>query len=736
MSDQTSEFHVAQQSRRERLRFNSEQGIQPYQYGNISYDPSVMSTEMFNFGTSTEPVVVSNKDSMMMHNLELRAASDRLDHRISHDVTQNCSNWKSIDLQQTGNCNWNNVGNYSSGSGVVTESNLRTPMFVGDQGLSGSLNLNNVSTMDVKPNFFDYQEIQQSPVTNSSSNMQYSSTAVLYHDTLQQVVTSATVGTRGVEMPGCGAWTESGNELLLLPNYVDHSRPLHVRNSSDLVSRPVERCHQWISCELGTNVSTNSTAPDNSNAQALALSLSPVPTSKTNMVQMEKRSSLSENFAIAHRSAVPLGPFTGYATILKSSKFLRPAQQLMDELCNLAAGSNTVKSCIYSKKVREGGVRVSCDGNAAESSSGAVVGDSGGSSAESNGRPDYLQKKAKLIYMQDEICRRYKQYHQQMQMVVSSFETVAGLSAATPYISLALKSISQHFRSLRNAISDHLKNIRQALGEDLPSPASGMSKGDGTSSKMKFVDQSLHKQKAGGAGVAFFESQQHVWRPQRGLPERAVAILRAWLFDHFLHPYPTDSDKHMLATQTGLTRNQVSNWFINARVRVWKPMVEEIHTLETKGLGDQTGSSVRRSDGKLVTERPNHVNDGLNRNSISISNCGQHFNVLNMSGMSEKQDDCSGIGPSERLDEDILWKNQEKRSRLECHIPASMDGSLMGFVPYQRNGLEIGGIGAVSLTLGLRQNAEAALQQQQLQQLHEHRLRQQFGGQMIHDFVD
>lgn len=124
-----------------------------------------------------------------------------------------------------------------------------------------------------------------------------------------------------------------------------------------------------------------------------------------------------------------------------------------------------------------------------------------------------------------------------MQMVVSSFETVAGLSAATPYISLALKSISQHFRSLRNSISDNLKNIRQALGEDLPSPATtGMSKGDGTSSKMKFVDQSLHKQKAGGAGVAFFESQQHVWRPQRGLPERAVAILRAWLFDHFLHP--------------------------------------------------------------------------------------------------------------------------------------------------------------------------------------------------------
>ena len=50
---------------------------------------------------------------------------------------------------------------------------------------------------------------------------------------------------------------------------------------------------------------------------------------------------------------------------------------------------------------------------------------------------------------------------------------------------------------------------------------------------------------------------QQSWRPQRGLPERAVAVLRAWLFEHFLHPYPNDVDKHILARQTGLSRSQV-----------------------------------------------------------------------------------------------------------------------------------------------------------------------------------
>ena len=137
------------------------------------------------------------------------------------------------------------------------------------------------------------------------------------------------------------------------------------------------------------------------------------------------------------------------------------------------------------------------------------------------------------------VCKRYKQYHQQMQMVVSSFESVAGLSSATPYVSLALKTISRHFRCLKNAISDQIKHIRKTLGEDLsPTTGASSSMGDTRSSGgIKFVDQSFMKPKSGGGNMGFFEPQQPVWRPQRGLPERSVAVLRSWLFDHFLHPW-------------------------------------------------------------------------------------------------------------------------------------------------------------------------------------------------------
>jgi hypothetical protein len=102
--------------------------------------------------------------------------------------------------------------------------------------------------------------------------------------------------------------------------------------------------------------------------------------------------------------------------------------------------------------------------------------------------------------------------------------------------------------------------------------------------------------------------QHNAWRPQRGLPERSVSVLRAWLFEHFLHPYPKDSDKHMLAKQAGLTRSQVSNWFINARVRLWKPMVEEMYLEEIKDR------EMKGSD-----DKSNRTSTELNEDSVSKS---------------------------------------------------------------------------------------------------------------------
>lgn len=255
------------------------------------------------------------------------------------------------------------------------------------------------------------------------------------------------------------------------------------------------------------------------------------------------------------------------ATTLVKSKYLKATQLLLDEVVNVREAlkrSDSGKDQNPSKvdegsKESKGGSQTASEAN--ESGSAPEI-----SPAE---RQELQNKLDKLHSMLDEVDRRYKQYCQQMQILVSSFDVVAGVGAAKPYTALALKTISRHFRCLRDAIASQIQATRKSLGEQ----DNGLG---GVIPRLRYVDQQLRQQRA----LQQFGMMRHAWRPQRGLPENAVTILRAWLFEHFLHPYPKDSEKIMLARQTGLTRSQVANWFINARVRLWKPMVEEMYKEE------------------------------------------------------------------------------------------------------------------------------------------------------------
>lgn len=60
------------------------------------------------------------------------------------------------------------------------------------------------------------------------------------------------------------------------------------------------------------------------------------------------------------------------------------------------------------------------------------------------------------------------------------------------------------------------------------------------------------------------------------LPKAATNLLKKWIFDHLFHPYPTEEEKTTLSIQTGLSLNQISNWFINARRRILQPMLESV----------------------------------------------------------------------------------------------------------------------------------------------------------------
>jgi len=48
-------------------------------------------------------------------------------------------------------------------------------------------------------------------------------------------------------------------------------------------------------------------------------------------------------------------------------------------------------------------------------------------------------------------------------------------------------------------------------------------------------------------------------------------VLYDWLKTHFDHPYPKFEEKKLLAEQAGITLRQLTQWFTNARRRIWKP---------------------------------------------------------------------------------------------------------------------------------------------------------------------
>ncbi|KAL2499762.1 BEL1-like homeodomain protein 2 [Abeliophyllum distichum] len=268
---------------------------------------------------------------------------------------------------------------------------------------------------------------------------------------------------------------------------------------------------------------------------------------------------------------VGLGSSFSAVHMLRNSKYAKAAQELLEEFCSV--GRSQFKKNKFGKQ-----------NNTNPSSNPSGSGGGGGNSSSSSKDPsplsasdrlEHQRRKVKLLSMLDEVDRRYNHYCEQMQMVVNSFDMVMGFGAAVPYTSLAQKAMSRHFRCLKDAIAAQLKHCCELLGEKDAAGLSGVTKGE--TPRLRILEQSLRQQRA------FHQMgmmEQEAWRPQRGLPERSVNILRAWLFEHFLHPYPSDADKHLLARQTGLSRNQVSNWFINARVRLWKPMVEEMYQQE------------------------------------------------------------------------------------------------------------------------------------------------------------
>ncbi|KAL6530743.1 hypothetical protein OROGR_014603 [Orobanche gracilis] len=177
-------------------------------------------------------------------------------------------------------------------------------------------------------------------------------------------------------------------------------------------------------------------------------------------------------------------------------------------------------------------------------------------------REDVAARKKHLLDLLQMVDDRYNQCMDEIHTVTSAFHAVTELDPDL-HARFVLPTISFMYKNLRERTSSHilaLGSVNHNEGEQR----------DEKSFETCFIQRQWALQQLN-------KRDHQLWRPQRGLPEKSVSVLRAWMFQNFLHPYPKDAEKHLLALKSGLTRNQVSNWFINARVRLWKPMIEEMY---------------------------------------------------------------------------------------------------------------------------------------------------------------
>ncbi|KAH0938539.1 hypothetical protein HID58_006000 [Brassica napus] len=271
-----------------------------------------------------------------------------------------------------------------------------------------------------------------------------------------------------------------------------------------------------------------------------------------------------------HHHQVPSFGFynNGFVSSVLRSRYLKPTQQLLDEVVSVKKTKNNEKGQDFTNGSKPNDTNNTVNNEELSPSE----------------RHELQSKKHKLLTMVDEVDKRYNQYYHQMEALASSFEMVAGVGAAKPYTSVALNRISRHFRCLRDAIKEQVQVIRGKLGEKETCEEQGE-----RIPRLRYLDQRLRQQRA--------------LHQQLGM----------------------ESEKIMLAKQTGLSKNQVANWFINARVRLWKPMIEEMYK-EEFGDSPELLSNSNQDSSNNKKNRMNETSQLKHEDTSSSSQQQNHGN--------------------------------------------------------------------------------------------------------------
>ncbi|KAF6775297.1 hypothetical protein AHF37_05237 [Paragonimus kellicotti] len=95
--------------------------------------------------------------------------------------------------------------------------------------------------------------------------------------------------------------------------------------------------------------------------------------------------------------------------------------------------------------------------------------------------------------------------------------------------------------------------------------------------------------------VSYHKSSQIVPLSKKLVIRESTSVLRAWLNQHSLNPYPTKGEKLMLALITQMNLTQISTWFANARRRLKKDNQMTWNPRHRHLVLDRTAKHIRKT---------------------------------------------------------------------------------------------------------------------------------------------
>lgn len=141
------------------------------------------------------------------------------------------------------------------------------------------------------------------------------------------------------------------------------------------------------------------------------------------------------------------------------------------------------------------------------------------------------------------------------------------------------------------------------------------------------LDNSVGSNEQSGDEDLDNESSKKRQRKRGIFPKVATNMMRAWLFQHFSHPYPSEEQKKQLANDTGLTILQVNNWFINARRRIVQPMIDSnnraggnstLYQSNGQSSSSSSSSSTSSTSGENTSNNSQLLNGSLGSNNPNL----------------------------------------------------------------------------------------------------------------------